>query len=85
MSGPSSRNNSNSRVNNTVLVSKSSPTTKRIPSKTQSKYKFSSTATNPAGGSGTPVACQSTRPTWPQQRNQRDSDVFMEIGYQETI
>ena len=60
MSGPSSRNNSNSRMDNTILVSKSSPTTKRSASKTQSKSKSSSTATKPAGG--TPVTCQS-KPT----------------------
>ena len=59
MSGPSSRNNGNPRVDNTVLVSKRSPTTKRSPRKTQSKYK-SSTATKPTGG--TPVTCQS-KPT----------------------
>ena len=47
-------------MDNTVLVFKSSPTTKRSASKTRSKSKSSSTATKPAGS--TPVTSQS-KPT----------------------
>ena len=44
-------------MDNTVLVSKSSTTTKRSSSKTQGKYKSSSTAKKSAGS--TPVTCKS--------------------------